>query len=104
MSDLILTNEDLTKNLKLANNLGYKFVIKAQEKFLSGWGLSDNKKHLQLILCKTENEKDLILKDLYDDNTFIYVNWYCINDLQGIYNTTRGKSWTLRNDWTRAFK
>lgn len=31
MSDLIYTNEDLTKNLKLANNLGYKFVIKAQD-------------------------------------------------------------------------
>ena len=104
MSDLILTNEDLTKNLKNANNLGYKFVIKAQDKFLSGWDLSDNKKHLQLILCKTENEKDLILKDLYNDNNFIYVNRYSINDLQGIYNTTHGKSWTLRNDWTRAFK
>ena len=104
MSNSIYTNEDLTKNLKLANDLGYKFVIKAQDKFLSFWGLSENKKHLQLILCKTPEERDLILKDLYNDKTFIYVNWYYINNLQGIYNTTRGKSWTLRNDWTRAFK
>lgn len=104
MNDLICTNEDLTKNLKLAINQGYQFVIKAQDKFLSGWGLSENKKHLQLILCKTYEEKDTILKDLYRDNTFNYINWYYINDLQGIYNITRGKTWTLRNDWTRAFK
>ena len=104
MSNSIYTNEDLTKNLKLANYLGYRYVIKAQDKFLSGWGLSENKKHLQLILCKTPEERDLILKDLYNDNTFNFVNWYYINDLQGIYNTTRNKSWTLRNDWTRAFK
>lgn len=101
---VIYTNEELTKNLKLAINQGYKFVIKAQDKFFSNWGLSENKKHLQLILCKTEKEKDLILKDLYNDSTFIYVNWYYINDLQEIYNTTSGKTWTLRNDWTRAFK
>lgn len=104
MDNLIYTNEDLTKNLKLANNLGYKFVIKAQDIFLSDWGKSERKKHLQLILCKTENEKDIILKDLYCDDTFVHINWYYINDLQGIYNTTHGKSWTLRNDWTRAFK
>ncbi len=104
MSNLIYTNEELTKNLKLAINQGYKFVIKAQDKFLSNWGLSENKKHLQLILCKTEEEKNIILKDLYQDNNFKYVNWYYINDLQGIYNTTRGKTWTLRNNWTRAFK
>lgn len=100
----IYTNEELTKNLKLAIKQDYKFVIKAQDKFLSDWGLSENKNHLQLILCKTENEKDLILKDLYNDSTFTYVNWYYINDLQAIYNATRGKTWTLRNDWTRAFE
>ena len=104
MDNLIFAREELTKNLKLAIKEGYKFVIKAQDKFLSGWGLSENKKHLQLILCKTEEEKDIILKDLYQDNTFKYVNWYYINDLQEIYNTTRGKTWTLRNHWTRAFK
>lgn len=104
MNKLFCTNENLTKNLKLAIDQDYRFIIKAQDKFLSGWGLSENKKHLQLILCKTENEKDMILKDLYADKTFIYINWYYINDLQGIYNTTRNKSWTLRNDWTRAFK
>ena len=103
MNDLICTNEDLTKNLKLAINQGYQFVIKAQDKFLSGWGLSENKKHLQLILCKTPRERDLILKDLYNDKTFNYINWYYINDLSRIYNTTKSKTWTLRNDWTRAF-
>ena len=104
MDNLIFANEELTKNLKLAINQGYKFVIKAEDKFLSNWGLSENKKHLQLILCKTEEEKDIILKDLYQDNNFKYINWYYINDLQSIYNTTRGKTWTLRNNWSRAFK
>lgn len=104
MSNIICTNENLTSNLKLAINQGYNYVIKAQDKFLSGWGLSENKKHIQLILCKTPQERDTILKDLYIDDTFIYVNWFYIKNLQGIYNTTRGKTWTLRNDWTRAFK
>ena len=104
MDNLIFAHEELTKNLKLAINKGYKFVIKAQDKFLSDWGLSENKKHLQLILCKTEEEKNIILKDLYQDNSFKYINWYYINELQGIYNTTRGKTWTLRNNWSRAFK
>lgn len=104
MNNLIYTHRDLKANLKLASDIGYRYVVKAQDKILSSWGESENKKHLQLILCKTENEKDLILKSLYNDKSFNYVNCYRINNLQGIYNTTTGKTWTLRNDWTRAFK
>ena len=91
-------------HLKELQDMGYKYIVKGVDKFLSGWGGASGKKHLQLIACKTIEEREKIYKDLLNDNTFTYVNWYYINDLQGIYNTTRGKSWTLRNDWTRAFK
>jgi hypothetical protein len=82
---------------------GYKYIIKAQDKFLTGWGNAQNTKHIQLIACKTPQERETILQDLYNDNTFNYVNWYPIHDRKSIYNTIRNKSYTIRNDWTRCF-
>ena len=88
-------------NELIAND--YKYIVKAQDKFLSGWGGAENKKHIQLIACKTAEEKQKILIDLYNDKTMGYVNWYTITDRKGIYNTIRNKSYTIRNDWTRCF-
>lgn len=81
---------------------GYCYIIKAQDKFLSGWGNAENKKHVQLIACKTPQERETILQDLYNDKTFNYVNWYSIHD-KNVYNTIRNKSYSIRNDWTRCF-
>lgn len=81
---------------------GYKYIIKAQDKFLSGWGGAENKKHVQIIACRTIEEKDKILRDLHNDNTMSYVNWHLL-DKKNIYNFIRNKSYTIRNDWTRAF-
>lgn len=75
--------------LKKLQELGYKYIVKAQDKFLSGWGLGAEK-HLQLIACKDINELDIIKRDLY-------------NDKKAIINATRNKSFTIRNDWTRCF-
>ena len=82
---------------------GYKYIVKSQDKFLSGWGKSENKKHIQLIACKTPVEREKILNDLYNDKTMNYVNWYSITDRKGIYNTIRNKTYTIRNDWARCF-
>lgn len=82
---------------------GYKYIIKAQDKFLSGWGKAGNKKHIQLIACKTPQERETILEDLRKDNSFGYVNWYSITDWKRIFNSIRNKSYTIRNDWTRCF-
>lgn len=81
----------------------YKYVVKAQDNCLSGWGYARNKKHIQLILCSDYEELTKIVQDLRNDKTMSYVNWWFISDIKGITQATRGKTWTLRNDWTRAF-
>ena len=100
----IWSNTELSKNLDILKQEGYNYIIKAQDKIFSYWGLSQNKKHIQLIACKTEKEKDIILKDLYNDKSFNYVNWCYLKDKKTIYNYTKDKTFTIRNDWTRAFK
>lgn len=100
--ETIIKNDNIGLHL---NNLlmnGYNYIIKAQDKFLSGWGLSKDKKHIQLIAVKTNEELQNILQGLREDkNEFNYVNWYYINERQQIFNATRGKTYTIRNDWTR---
>lgn len=81
---IIRENENIAKNLKKLEKMGYKYIVKAQDKFLSGWGNSYNKKHIQLIACKTIKELDTILDDLKSDNTMGYIKWHTINDKQGI--------------------
>ena len=98
----IVENENLQENLKKLQELGYKYIVKAQDKFLSDWGNSENKKHVQLIACQTYDELETIKRDLYNDNTMSYINWWLIND-KAIINATRNKSYTIRNDWTRCF-
>lgn len=98
----ICENENLTKNLKELKEMGYKYIVKAQDNFLSGWGLGASK-HLQLIACKDINELETIKRDLYNDKSMSYVNWWFINDINAIRNAARNKSFTIRNDWTRCF-
>lgn len=93
------SNGDL--HLKELETAGYKYIVKACDKLLSGWGNATNKKHIQLIACKTEEERYKIYKDLISDKSFNYVNWYSITDKKNIYNIIRNKSYTIRNDWTR---
>ena len=98
------TNENLKENINILKEMGYKYIVKACDKWLSGWGGAENKKHVQLIACKDNKELDAILKDVRNDNTFNYIDWNYISNYSNIYGWTRGKSWTLRNDWSRAFK
>lgn len=103
MKKLIIENENLTKNVKELQEMGYKYIVKAQDKFLSGWGYSTDKKHVQLIACRDMDQLEKIKHDLYNDKTMSYINWCYINDMQTIYNYTRNKTFTIRNDWTRCF-
>lgn len=98
--------ENENKNLyinELIEN-GYAYIVKAQDKFLSGWGYAENKKHVHLIACRTYDELQAILRDLYKDKSMSYVNWCYISNTKTINNYTRNKSYTIRNDWTRAFE
>lgn len=97
------SNGDLRKAIKKLQDLGYKYIVKATDKWLSNWGGAENKKHIQLIACYDSNELDAIKRDVERDNSFNYIDWNYISNYSAIYNWTRGKSYTVRNDWTRAF-
>lgn len=96
-------NCDITKTLKEWKELGYNYIIKANDKVFSYWGKATNKIHIQLIACKTIEEKDMILHYVYSDKSFNYINWYSIDDIKQIKAIARNKSYTIRNDWTRGF-
>ena len=83
---------------------GYRYIIKAKDKFLSGWGEAGNKSHIQLIAAKDEDEKSKILHDVNKDKSFQYVNWYMIpQENDKIIKLSYKYSYTIRNDWTRCF-
>lgn len=93
---------NLKENLQDLKNMGYKYIVKANDKMLSGANSPYRKSHIQLIACYAEKEKDIVIKDLSKDNTFNYVNWYSIDDYKGIYSATYNKTFCIRNDWSRA--
>ena len=88
--------ENLEKN-------GYNFIVKAKDNFLSNWGESENKAHVQLIALQTYDEVcKLVNYMLTHKNEFSYVNYYKITDEKLIKSTIRNKTYTLRNDWIRG--
>lgn len=93
------SNKNLKENIKILQENGYKYIIKACDKFLSGWGGAGNKKHVQLIACKTDEELYRIKNRLYEDKSFNYIDWNIIDNYNSIYNWVRNKSYTIRNDW-----
>jgi hypothetical protein len=104
MKNNVYSNENLKENLKLLENMGYKYIVKAKDKFLSGWGKSGPAGHIQLIAAKDIKEVELIMDDLKKDKTFNYIDYQFISNYKAINNYTRGKSFTIRNDWTKHLK
>lgn len=96
-------NCNIDKTLKELKEQGYNYIIKANDKFLSNWGYATGKTHIQLIACKTIEEKYAILYDLASDKSFNYINWYYIGNVKQIKAIARNKSYTIRNNWTRCF-
>ena len=76
----------------------YKYFIRANDNFLSEWGYAKNKKHIQIILCRDNDELNNILKRLRNDKSFNYVTWNLL-DYQTLSRTIRNKSFSLRNDF-----
>jgi hypothetical protein len=62
---------DFTKE-RLSN---YKYVVKATDKLLSGWGVAENKTAKTLLFCYTLDEARTAIEKMKRDN-FIYCNWY----------------------------
>ena len=61
------------------------------------------KKHIHLIASKTWEDTQIILHDLDNDKFMNYIDWQYIENYNAIYNYTRNKTFTIRNDWTRCF-
>ncbi len=102
--ETIIKNDNLGYYLNQLNMEGYRYIIKAKDKFLSGWGNSTGKSHIQLIACRNEIELNTILNDVKNDDAFNYVNWYRIpNENDKIIKLSYKYSYTIRNDWTRCF-
>lgn len=98
------SNGNLRKNIELLKENGYTYIIKCVDKRLSGWGGATGKKHIQLIACKDASELTAVLSDVENDKSFNYVDWNYIQNYKSIYNWTKNKSYTIRNDWTRYIK
>lgn len=96
---LIIANDSLYKWLDYFKENNYKYIVKVKDKFLSGWGLSQNKAHIQLIACKNVDHLEKVLKRVKSDSTFSNVNWWFIEDKKAINNTIRNKTYTIRNDF-----
>ncbi len=102
--ETIVKNDNLGYWLNSLSMEGYRYIIKAKDKFLSGWGEAENKAHIQLIACKNEVELNTILNDVRNDDSFNYVNWYRIpQENDKIIKLSYRYSYTIRNDWTRCF-
>ena len=100
----IYSNESLKENLEMLENMGYKYIVKANDKFLSGWGNSGVNGHIQLIASKDWQDAEAIIYDLEKDKGFNYIDYQLINNYKNINNYTRYKSFTIRNDWTRHLR
>lgn len=100
----ICENENLKENIKQLEETGYKYIVKAKDRFLTGWGRGAKGGHVQLIAARTTRQRDLIIEDLEKDKSMLFIDWQRIENYNAIYNyTKRGKTFTVRNDWTRAF-
>lgn len=100
--ETIIKNDNLGYYINQLSMEGYRYIIKAKDKFLSGWGCAGNRSHIQLIAARNEEEKSKILHDLYQDHSFNYVNWYFIPDeTDKLIKLSYKYSYTIRNDWRR---
>ena len=98
----IIKNDNLGYYLNELFSNDYKYIIKAKDKMLSGWGNATGKTHIQLIACKRHDELNTILDDLRNDNTFNYINFYVLPyEFDKLINLSYKYSYTIRNDWTR---
>ena len=60
MENKLICDSNNGLHLKELQDMGYKYIVKGVDKFLSGWGGASGRKHLQLIACKTKKEKRYI--------------------------------------------
>ena len=100
---ICVTNEKLKDTVNKLKDMGYQYIVKANDKMLGYWGQAERRKHIHLIACYDVKEFNAVKRDVENDDSFNYIGWNYINNYTAIYNWTKGKSFTIRNDWARAF-
>lgn len=66
----------------------YKIVVKANDKFLTGWGCSGIKGHCQLVLCKDYQTAVRIMYGMGKDKSLNYINYFYIKDFKMVSGKT----------------
>lgn len=74
--------------LQAENLQDYKIVVKANDNFLSGWGLSGKKGHCQLVLCKDYETAKTVMDGMRKDKTLKYIDWFHINAFKMVSGKT----------------
>ena len=68
-------NEDDFKEFDFSD---YKYIVKATDNFMSGWGCAENTKAKTILFCKDMQQVRKAIPLMKEDN-FVYCNWYNIN-------------------------
>jgi type I site-specific restriction endonuclease len=55
----------------------YNYVVKATDKFMSGWGCAENMTAKTIIFCETKEQAQRCISLM--DNSFKYIHWYNVN-------------------------
>lgn len=98
---IFMTNNITKQDIDNFKKLGYKYFVKAKDKFLSGWGVAEHKTHMQIVICKTMEDVNKMINYFDNDNYYNYVNFNYL-DYKSIYRCIYNKSFTLRNRWLLA--
>lgn len=100
-NDIYMHNSLIKEEIEECKNLGYKFFVKANDKFMPGWGLAKDKTHIQIVLCKNIDDVNKMMNYFKNDNSFNYANFGYL-DYKTLYNCIRNKSFSIRNKWELA--
>ena len=76
----------------------YKYFVRANDVFLSGWGCAENKTHVQIILCRDKKDLFKVLDRLKNDRSFKYLGWNLL-EYPILCRTVKDKSFSIRNDF-----
>lgn len=100
-NDIYIYNSLIKEEIEEYKNLGYKFFVKANDKFMTGWGLAKDKNHIQIVLCKNMDDVNKMMNYFKNDSSYNYVNFGYL-DYKTLYNCTYNKSFSIRNHWELA--
>lgn len=95
-----MTSKEIKQLKEQLINDGYKYIVIAQDDFLSNWGCAKGLKHYQLVVCKDFKECDKVLNYVKNDNYLKKVKCEYVSYLDSILKSK--KSFSIRNHFNLA--